>query len=141
MRAALFNARARAHDTAALSANQALHMATRGGARALGLENEVGSLTPGKRADLCVVDLRGPHLFPTGEDDPVAALVYGARAGDTLLTMVGGRVLYDARAVAGRGGETAFPTLPNLGDLRAHGRGVRGRLREGYQENTVGATA
>jgi len=139
MRAALFNARARAHDTAALSANQALHLATRGGARALGLENEIGSLTPGKRADLCVVDLRGPHLFPAGEDDPVAALVYGARAGDTLLTMVGGRVLYDAHA--GRGGETAFPTLPNLGDLRAHGRGVRGRLREGYQENTVGATA
>jgi 5-methylthioadenosine/S-adenosylhomocysteine deaminase len=137
MRAALFNARARAHDTGALSSSQALHLATLGGANALGLQNEIGSLTPNKRADLCVVDLSGPHLFPAGEDDPVAALVYGARAGDTLLTMVGGRVLYDAGRQ--RRGEGAFPTLPNLADLRAHGRGVRRRLREGYERDTVGA--
>ncbi len=143
MRAALFNARARAHDAGALSAHQALHLATGGGARALGLQNEIGALAPGKRADLCVMDLSGPHLFPAGEDDPVAALVYGARGGDTLLTMGSGQVLYDAHAE--KQGRPVFPTLPNLADLRAHGRGVRGRIRKSYREScerdAVGATA
>lgn len=95
MRAAIFAARAREHDIAALDARTALEMATLGGARALGLSGEAGTLTPGKRADLCVVRMDGLHLAPAANDDPVAALVYGARAGDVRLTMADGRILYD----------------------------------------------
>jgi len=123
MRAALFSARARTHDTTALTAADALALATVGGARALGMGDDVGTLTPGKRADLCVVDLGGLHTFPASEDDPVAALVYGARASDTLLTMVDGQVLYDAR------GEPRHTTL-DVPALRDAVRPARRRLRD-----------
>ncbi len=95
MRFAVYNARAATHNPTALTAKEALHMATLGGAQALGRESEIGSLRAGKRADLCVVRLNGLNVFPASEDDPVAALVYGARASDVALTMVDGRVLYE----------------------------------------------
>lgn len=131
MRAAVFGARAQTHDAGVLGAAEALHLATLGGARALGLDDEIGSLTPGKRADLCVVDLNGLHLFPASEDDPVAALVYGARASDTLLSMVNGNVLYDASAA----GPAAFSTL-DVSGLRERGGAVRRRLRAAVAETT-----
>ncbi|GAB4453784.1 MAG: amidohydrolase [Armatimonadaceae bacterium] len=95
MRFAVFNARSRGQEVGALSAKEALHMATLGGATALGMEGDIGSLTRGKRADLCVVRLNGLHTYPAGEDNPVAALVYGCRASDVALTLVGGKVLYE----------------------------------------------
>src|SRR5207237_1945636 len=58
-----------------LPAGAVLELATLGGARALGLEDEIGSLAVGKRADLVVIDLREPHLNPAGRD-PVSHLVY-----------------------------------------------------------------
>ena len=62
----------------AMVAREALWMATRAGARTLGLEAEIGSIEPGKRADLIVVDRDRPHLA-TGPD-PYSTLVYaGAR--------------------------------------------------------------
>ena len=57
-----------------MSAADVLGMATRGGARALGLQDDVGSLEPGKKADLITVDLNCAHATPLG-DDPVSALV------------------------------------------------------------------
>ena len=66
-------------------------MATRNGARALGLEREVGSVEVGKRADLILVARDAPHLIP--DPDPFSTLVYAARADDVRLTMVDGEVL------------------------------------------------
>jgi 5-methylthioadenosine/S-adenosylhomocysteine deaminase len=77
----------------ALTARDVLWMATREGARALGLEAEVGAITPGRRADLIVVDRYGPHLASSA--DPYTALVYSARGADVRLTMVDGEVLVD----------------------------------------------
>ncbi len=74
---------------------EVLEMATIGGARALGLAREIGSLVPGKRADVVVVDLRAPHLSPRG-DDLHATLVYGARASDVTDVFVDGRRLVAA---------------------------------------------
>ena len=74
----------------ALPAGQALELATLGGARALGLEAELGSITPGKRADLVVLDLREPHLHPV-VDDPASLVVYAARASDVRDVFVDGR--------------------------------------------------
>src|SRR5262245_54849834 len=77
----------------ALPARDALWMATRGGAEALGLDAEIGSLEPGKRADLIVVDCDRPHLVPNG--DPCSAIVYAARGSDVRTTIVDGEILVD----------------------------------------------
>ena len=68
-------------------------MATRAGARTLGLEHEIGSLEPGKRADLIVVDRDRPHLAPG--PDPYSTLVYAARGSDVRTTIVDGELLVD----------------------------------------------
>ena len=75
----------------ALPARDAVWMATREGARALGLEPQVGSVEPGKQADLIVVGLDRPHLAPGR--DPYSTLVYAARGTDVRHTVVDGRVL------------------------------------------------
>ena len=87
---------ARLHKVAALDptilpARQVLEMATLTGAEVLGLGAVTGSLTPGKEADLILVDLHQPHLTPLY--DPYSHLVYAARAADVVAVMVGGRWL------------------------------------------------
>jgi 5-methylthioadenosine/S-adenosylhomocysteine deaminase len=74
-----------------VTADQALEMATIGGARALHLEKEIGSLEAGKRADLIVVDLGATHLTPMY--NLRSHLVYAAKASDVTDTIVNGRVL------------------------------------------------
>ena len=76
MRLAALLAKAVAHDAQALPARAALRAATLGGARALGLEARIGSIEPGKCADLAAVRLDGPELSPLY--DPVSQLVYAA---------------------------------------------------------------
>ena len=75
-----------------LPAGQVLEMATLGGAAALGLESEIGSIEVGKRADLTVVDLAGPHAQPEGAD-LISRLVYSARAADVRHVLVDGNVV------------------------------------------------
>jgi cytosine/adenosine deaminase-related metal-dependent hydrolase len=79
------------------SALQALELATLGGARALGLEDRIGSIEIGKRADLIAIDVRAPHIAPAS--DPVSALVYAARGSDVRHVLVDGRVLVENRAL------------------------------------------
>ncbi len=92
MRAAILTARARAERPDALSAEDALELATLGAAGALGLEDEVGSLAPGKRADLTVVSLAGSAYLPW--EDPAAALVFGGSPERVALTLVDGEERY-----------------------------------------------
>jgi 5-methylthioadenosine/S-adenosylhomocysteine deaminase len=80
------------HGPEVLPAARALRMATVGGARALGLEKEIGSLELGKRADVIVVNLAQPHLIPA-RDDVVSALVYSAGSSDVRTTIIDGRVV------------------------------------------------
>lgn len=84
------------HGPEALPAGQALRMATIDGARALGLESEIGSLEPGKRADVIVVDLRGAHALPRGED-MISSVVYSATAADVQDVIVDGKLLMRSR--------------------------------------------
>jgi 5-methylthioadenosine/S-adenosylhomocysteine deaminase len=77
----------------ALPARDVLWMATREGARALGIEQEIGSIERGKRADLILVDRDRPHLAP--DRDPYSTLVYAARGSDVRLAMVDGVALVD----------------------------------------------
>jgi 5-methylthioadenosine/S-adenosylhomocysteine deaminase len=92
MRAAVSAARARAERPDALSAEDALELATLDAARALGLENEIGSLTPGKQADLAVVSLAGSPYLPW--EDPTAAVVFGGSPERVLTTLVDGEERY-----------------------------------------------
>jgi 5-methylthioadenosine/S-adenosylhomocysteine deaminase len=80
-------------DPTLLPARQALEMATRGGAHALGLGDTVGSLEVGKRADLVVVSLAGLHQQPLY--DIYSTLVYATKASDVRTVMVEGKILYD----------------------------------------------
>jgi len=81
----------------AAKAYQVLKMATLGGATALGLEKETGSLERGKKADIIVVDLKSPHLCPLF--DPVAALVYSASGADVKDVVVNGVPLMKERTL------------------------------------------
>jgi 5-methylthioadenosine/S-adenosylhomocysteine deaminase len=81
------------HAPGVLPAREVLWMATRAGARTLGLEDAIGSLEPGKRADLVVVDRDRPHLAPG--PDPYSTLVYAARGSDVRTTVVDGVMLVD----------------------------------------------
>jgi len=75
------------HAPGALTARDAVWMATREGARALGLGHEIGSIEPGKRADMILVDAHGP--------DPYSTIVYASRGTNVKMTMVDGEVLVD----------------------------------------------
>ncbi|NJD09665.1 MAG: amidohydrolase family protein [Gemmatimonadetes bacterium] len=86
--------RARLASASALPACELLEMVTLAGARALGLADRIGSLEPGKDADLCAVAIDRPHTEPA--HDPLATLFHAARGSDVVLTVVRGRVLYRA---------------------------------------------
>jgi 5-methylthioadenosine/S-adenosylhomocysteine deaminase len=77
----------------ALPAKDVVWMATREGALALGCADELGSIQPGYRADLVLIDRERPHLATAPE--PYSAIVYSARGSDVRLTMVDGAVLVD----------------------------------------------
>ncbi len=92
LRAALLQARARSGDPAAMTAAAALELATLGGARALGLDAETGSLVAGKRADLAVLSFAGSGWLPW--EDAVTAAVLGGSPERVLLTIVDGEPRY-----------------------------------------------
>jgi 5-methylthioadenosine/S-adenosylhomocysteine deaminase len=85
------------HNPRAVSAKTALEMATIRGARALGMASRIGSLEPGKRADVILVDVSGARQTPMY--DPVSHLVYVARGDDVRTTIVNGKVLMRDRKV------------------------------------------
>ncbi len=95
LRACVLVARIRAHDATTMLTPRALALATSGGATALGMEREIGSIEVGKRADLVVVDCRAFGLTPTL--DPVQNLIYHAHARDVETVLVDGRVVVDDR--------------------------------------------
>jgi 5-methylthioadenosine/S-adenosylhomocysteine deaminase len=93
LRTAVYVARARGESADALLASEALELATLGAARALGLDAEVGSLVPGKRADLAVVSLAESPYLPW--EDPAAALVFGGSPDRVIATFVDGEARYE----------------------------------------------
>ncbi|MCA2181572.1 8-oxoguanine deaminase [Nonomuraea glycinis] len=121
MRQALLFQRAR-YGPKALSARQALELATLGGARNLGRQDELGSLEPGKLADLALWRVDGP--FTAAVDDPVCALVFGPQPPLARL-LVGGRTVVEdgelrtvAHDATGRAGAEAHRRLMRLAAAR-----------------------
>jgi 5-methylthioadenosine/S-adenosylhomocysteine deaminase len=93
LRSVVLSARARAVRPDVLSAAEALELGTLGSARALGLDGEIGSLVPGKRADLAVVSLEGSAYLPW--EDPAGALVFGGSPDRVIATYVDGEARYE----------------------------------------------
>ena len=111
-----------------LDAERCVRLATLGGAEALGLADDVGSLEPGKSADFIAVDVSRSHFEPIA--NPYSALVYGANQDDVFLTVVGGRVLYRDRVFTDR----------RRRGVRGAAHAVRERLQERVREGVqVGA--
>ncbi len=79
------------HSPTSVPAYTALQMATINGAKALGIDNEVGTVTVGKKADLILVDLEKPHFYP--KLDIVSSLIYSAQASDVCTVICDGRLL------------------------------------------------
>ena len=97
MRQASFLAKHVTKDPTAVPARTALDLATLGGARALHMERLIGSLDPGKRADLITVSMRAARQTPIY--DPVSHLVFATHGDDVQTTIVNGKVLMKARQV------------------------------------------
>ena len=99
-----------------MTATDALFAATLGGARALGLDDQIGALAEGMQADLVVVGLDGAHQQPV--TDPAQTLIFSSSGQDVRLTMVAGQEIY-------RNGNI---TSANEPELQAQLRGVRQEL-------------
>jgi 5-methylthioadenosine/S-adenosylhomocysteine deaminase len=99
MRMAIGIARIQSGDVGVIDAERVLRMATLGGAEALGLEAEIGSLVPGKKGDVIIVDLRTPWSSPLHPDHVAPTLVYNAQGGDVSHVIVDGRVLVRDRVL------------------------------------------
>jgi 5-methylthioadenosine/S-adenosylhomocysteine deaminase len=97
MRLASLLAKVAGGDAAALPAAEVLHMATLGGARALGLGDTIGSLVPGKQADIAAIDLSGVEALPVY--DPVSHLTNVAGRADVTHVWVAGMALVAQRAL------------------------------------------
>jgi 5-methylthioadenosine/S-adenosylhomocysteine deaminase len=97
MRTASFLAKVASSDPTAVGAKTALQMATMGGARALGMDKQIGSLEPGKHADIIIVGMGAARQTPMY--DPNSHLVYVTRGDDVQTTIVNGQVLMRNRKV------------------------------------------
>ena len=92
---------------------QALEMATIGGARALGMEKEIGSLEPGKRADLITVRLDRPNAVPLY--DAVSQMVYALKGTDVRDVMVNGKPVVRDRRSSRSTSRRSSPKPLNIG--------------------------
>lgn len=97
MRMVSYLANIREKDPTVVPAETVLEMATINGAKALGLEDEIGSLEMGKKADFIIIDIDKPHLIPVW--DPVSTIVYAAHGSDVDTVVIDGKIVMKNRNV------------------------------------------
>jgi 5-methylthioadenosine/S-adenosylhomocysteine deaminase len=81
------------HGPTAMDAKTVFRMATIGGAKAVGLENQIGSIEVGKKADLAILNLQNFHTFPSFNVDPISRIVYSAVKTDVETTIINGQIV------------------------------------------------
>lgn len=109
-----------------MTGEKMLRMGTIDAAKALRMEHLIGSLEPGKKADIIAVDLHNSHQNPTS--DPASAVIYTANQDNVMWTMVDGKVLYDNFVhVSG---------LPR-DEIVESARDIRSRIRHGMNDETL----
>jgi 5-methylthioadenosine/S-adenosylhomocysteine deaminase len=99
MRAGILIPRVKTGDVGMMRGYDALRIATIGGARGLGMENEIGSLEVGKKADIILVDVTTPWCSPIRKADLISNLVYNANGSDVTDVFVDGRHVVKDREV------------------------------------------
>ena len=87
------------NDPTVIPAGQALAMATLGGAKAMGMDSEMGSLEPGKKADLILLDVNKPHMHP--RHDLISHIIYSARADDVATVIINGQTVMEDGVLVG----------------------------------------
>lgn len=81
-----------------MNAETVVKMATIAGARVLGLDSLIGSVEPGKLADIIIVDMNQPHLTPLYH--PYSQLVYAARGADVVTSIINGKIVMENRRLS-----------------------------------------
>jgi len=102
MRFVITNARIRCYDTELITPELVLKMATRNGAKSIGMLDKIGSLEIGKFADMIMIDLNQLHLTPVNEKNVVSTIVYNGMGKDVVFNMINGKVIYE------KGGQSSF---------------------------------
>ena len=121
MRAAILLARQQSGSVAIVDGPKALEMATIAGARALGMERDIGSLEPGKKADVILVDLETPWVNPIRPAQLISNIVYNANGSDVTDVFVDGRQVVENRRA------TQIDTREALRECQAAAERVWGR--------------
>ncbi len=83
------------HGPTSMNARTVFRMATIGGAKAVGMENEIGSIEIGKKADLAILNLNNFHTYPSSEVDPISRIVYSATRADVETTIINGEIVME----------------------------------------------
>jgi 5-methylthioadenosine/S-adenosylhomocysteine deaminase len=110
-------------DPTVLPAREIVAAATRGGARALGMADRIGTLEKGKQADFIAIDAHNAHIVPS--DDPYSVIVYSAKSSDVTDVWVDGKRLLQARR------STTLDAVPILEKARTWRRRVEASLAPG----------
>lgn len=85
------------HGPTCMDARTVFRMATIGGAQAMGLDKEIGSLEIGKKADLAILNLNGLHMYPSYGVDTISRIVYSATRADVETTIIDGKIVMENR--------------------------------------------
>jgi len=101
-----------------MKAEKVVEMATLGGARVLGMADRIGSISPGKCADIILVSMNKPHLTPLYH--PFSHLVYAASGADVLTSIIGGHVVMRNRRLL------TIDLNEIMGEVRRIGEAIRG---------------
>jgi len=127
LRVALHATRILEHDQAAMAPETALELATINGAKAMGIEDQVGSIEPGKHADFILIDLDKPHLQPVW--NPIATLVLSALGSDVDTVVVDGKIIMQGRKVLTMDEEAILADIRQRRARLAEKAGIEMRLK------------
>lgn len=116
MRSAILFARVLSGRVDILSGYDALRLATLDGARALGMDNEIGTLAVGKKADIIVVDMQNAWCQPVRDPDVITTLVYNANGSDVTHVLVDGRIVVNERRLMTADQDAVFQEAQKMAD-------------------------
>ncbi|MEY8749210.1 5'-deoxyadenosine deaminase [Alkalicoccobacillus gibsonii] len=85
------------HGPTSMDARTVFRMATLGGAKAIGLDHEIGSLEVGKKADIAILNLNDFHTYPSFDVDTISRIVYSATRADVETTIINGKIVMENR--------------------------------------------
>ena len=126
-------------DPTIMPAERCIEMATINAAQAIGLDAEIGSLEPGKLADIAIFDLDTPHASPA--TNPIASLVHSARGTDAHTVFVNGReVVSDRKLTTFTDTKRLFATARARAQEIVTKAGLSGRAQSAWLKSTAPAT-